>query len=163
VYEVKARRSDGLHRGRQQAKVAQDGAGRRDGREQRYTGAGFLVDIPLAKGPLRRGLDRSTAVDVLSLFMAPEVHFRLVTGLGWPQQTYGDWLTRTLAAQLLDWSSAPRGWEAREVAVADDAGPRAHLDPVRRSSEPGSSGGSQASGRKLPAMTSVLRLLMTPR
>ena len=70
--------------------------------EQRHIGAGFLVDILLSKGPLRAGLARSTAVDVLSLFMAPDVHFRLVTRLGWTQEAYREWLTRTLAAQLLD-------------------------------------------------------------
>lgn len=70
--------------------------------EQRHVGAGLLVDILLDKGPLRAGLDRATAVDVLSLFMAPDVHLRLVTQRGWSQADYRDWLERTLAAALLD-------------------------------------------------------------
>jgi AcrR family transcriptional regulator len=76
----------------------------RTSEEQRYLGAGLLVDILLGKGPLRAGLDRSTAVDVLSLFMAPDVHARLVTRRGWSETTYREWLSRTLAAQLLDGS-----------------------------------------------------------
>jgi hypothetical protein len=74
----------------------------RTSEEQRYLGAGLLVDILLDKGPLRVGLARSTAIDVLSLFMAPDVHARLVTRRGWSETTYREWLTRTLAAQLLD-------------------------------------------------------------
>jgi AcrR family transcriptional regulator len=69
---------------------------------QRHTGAGVLVDILLGKGPLRPGLDRSAAVDVLALFMAPDIHHRLVTRSNWSQAAYREWLERTLAAQLLD-------------------------------------------------------------
>jgi AcrR family transcriptional regulator len=70
--------------------------------EQRHTGAGMLVDILLGKGALRAGLERDTAVDVLALFMAPDVHHRLVTRRGWSPAVYRAWLERTLAAQLLD-------------------------------------------------------------
>jgi AcrR family transcriptional regulator len=70
--------------------------------QQRHTGAGLLVDILLTKGPLRAGLERSRAVDAVSLFMAPDIHHRLVTQRGWTQETYREWLERTLATQLLD-------------------------------------------------------------
>jgi hypothetical protein len=73
----------------------------RESEEQRNVGAGLLVDILLTKGALRHGLDRASAVDVLSVFMAPDVHHRLVTDRGWLQWRYLDWLERTLAAQLL--------------------------------------------------------------
>lgn len=69
--------------------------------QQRRTGAGLMVDLLRSKGPLRPGLDRAAAVDVLSLFMAPGAHTWLVTRCGWSPEDYADWLRATLAAQFL--------------------------------------------------------------
>lgn len=76
--------------------------------EQRRTGAGLMVDLLIGKGPLRPGLDRDAAVDILSLFMAPDVHTWLVTRCGWSGDGYVSWLWASLAAQLLPGEATER-------------------------------------------------------
>jgi AcrR family transcriptional regulator len=69
--------------------------------EQRRTGAGLMVDLLASKGRLRPGLGRAAAVDILSLFMAPDTHTWLVTRCGWSTDDYAHWLRASLATQLL--------------------------------------------------------------
>lgn len=68
--------------------------------EQRRTGARLVVDNVRKKSPLRPGLSRSAAVDVLWLLMAPD-HYRRLTGSGWSAQRYERWLGSTMCEQLL--------------------------------------------------------------
>jgi AcrR family transcriptional regulator len=50
---------------------------------------------------LRAGLDATTATDILLTMASGGVFMTLVHRYGWPQETYVDWLSRTLAEQLL--------------------------------------------------------------
>jgi AcrR family transcriptional regulator len=68
---------------------------------QRRTGAGILLGIIRAKGPLRPGLDPQRGEDILSNYMAPDVYLRLVHRLGWTTEDFQRWLGATLAWQLL--------------------------------------------------------------
>jgi AcrR family transcriptional regulator len=68
---------------------------------QRLIGARVWVTTLAEKGPLREGLDVETAVDVLWLYMAPDLFHRLVHGRGWSGERFRAWLTETLCRVLL--------------------------------------------------------------
>ncbi|MFF5174194.1 TetR/AcrR family transcriptional regulator [Micromonospora sp. NPDC000089] len=51
------------------------------------------------RGALR--IDPGRATDLLWLFTAPDTYHRLVTQRGWTDETFRDWLTEILSAQLL--------------------------------------------------------------
>jgi AcrR family transcriptional regulator len=68
---------------------------------QRLTGARIWADTLSAKGRLRDGVSRAAAVDVLWLYMAPDVYYRLVHGRGWTPKRYEAWLAETLRRELL--------------------------------------------------------------
>jgi AcrR family transcriptional regulator len=68
---------------------------------QRLIGARVWVTTLAEKGPLREGLDVETAVDVLWLYMAPDLFHRLVYGRGWSAERFRTWLTETLCRVLL--------------------------------------------------------------
>ena len=68
---------------------------------QRLFGARLWVTTLAEKGPLREGLDVETAVDVLWLYMAPDLFHRLVHGRGWSAERFRAWLTETLCRVLL--------------------------------------------------------------
>lgn len=68
---------------------------------QRLIGARVWVTTLAEKGPLREGLDVETAVDVLWLYMAPDLFHRLVHGRGWSAERFRAWLTETLCRVLL--------------------------------------------------------------
>jgi AcrR family transcriptional regulator len=68
---------------------------------QRLTGARIWADTLSAKGRLRDGVSRDAAVDVLWLYMAPDVYYRLVHGRGWTPKRYEAWLAETLRRELL--------------------------------------------------------------
>jgi AcrR family transcriptional regulator len=69
--------------------------------QERLVAARFFVDNLLSKGPLRAGLDREAAADVLSLYMATDNFRRLVRGRGWDLPRFEQWLATTLCEQLL--------------------------------------------------------------
>jgi AcrR family transcriptional regulator len=71
------------------------------GERQRRTGAGILLDIIRAHGPLRPGLSPQRGEDILSNYMAPDVYLRFVDRLGWTTEDFQGWLEATLAWQLL--------------------------------------------------------------
>ena len=58
-------------------------------RAQRAVTAGWIVDGLTEKTPLRAGLDRSEAVDVVWLLMDPAVFDRLTTARSWPPDRFG--------------------------------------------------------------------------
>jgi AcrR family transcriptional regulator len=68
--------------------------------DQRLTGARLWVETLTGKGPLRPGLDPSTAVDVLWLLMSPDNYYRLVHRRGWNSQQYQQWLAGSITQQL---------------------------------------------------------------
>ena len=68
--------------------------------EQRLQGATIVIDDVLSKGPLKPGVDRQRAIDVLWLLMAPD-HLRRMRQRGWNDSTYEAWLADALVAQLL--------------------------------------------------------------
>ena len=69
--------------------------------DERRTGAGYVIDALVGKGPLKPGLDRDSAVDLLWVFNAPDIFRRLVRRSGWTSQRYELWLAGTFCDQLL--------------------------------------------------------------
>lgn len=67
---------------------------------QRLRGATIVIDDVLSKGPLKPGVDRQQAIDILWLLMAPDQHRRM-RQRGWDDTTYATWLANTLVGQLL--------------------------------------------------------------
>jgi AcrR family transcriptional regulator len=68
---------------------------------QRRTGARAFIDALMAKGPLRQGLDRDAAIDVLWTVSATDLFRRLVGESGWSAERFERWLADTLCDQLL--------------------------------------------------------------
>jgi AcrR family transcriptional regulator len=73
----------------------------RTAESQRRTGARTFIDALMGKGPLRQGLNRDTATDVLWTLAATGPYRRLVGESGWSAQQYERWLADTLCEQLL--------------------------------------------------------------
>ena len=73
--------------------------------DQRRTGAGYVIDALLRKEPLRPGLDREAAIDLLWAITAADIFRRLTHHREWPVQRYEEWLGNTFCEQLLP--SAP--------------------------------------------------------
>ncbi len=67
----------------------------------RRTGAELVVDSLLRKGPLRPGLDRDTAVDILWVLTGTAMFQGLVHRRGWSSETYEAWLADLFRTQLL--------------------------------------------------------------
>jgi AcrR family transcriptional regulator len=68
---------------------------------ERRVGARTVIDALLLKGPLKPGLDRDAAIDVLWVLTAGDTYRRLVHSRGWPIQRYEQWLADTYCTQLL--------------------------------------------------------------
>lgn len=68
--------------------------------DQRRTAAGMIIDDLRKKSPLKPGMTRRAAVDVLWLLMAPD-HYRRLALNGWSGARYEQWLASTLCEQLL--------------------------------------------------------------
>lgn len=75
--------------------------------DRRRIAASTMIDSVMTKGPLRPGLDRDTAVDVLWVLTASETYLRLVRGRGWTDQQYQDWLADTYRDQFLGPATPP--------------------------------------------------------
>ena len=71
-------------------------------RAGRRTGAENVVKMLTAHGPLRRGLTRGVAADIVELLMDPGHHTQLVALRGWSTTAFERWLATTLRQQLLD-------------------------------------------------------------
>ena len=69
---------------------------------ERLGGARGFVRILAGKGPLRRGLDRNEAGDVVWAYIDAGLYHRLVVERGWPPRRFQRWLTSQLTAYLLD-------------------------------------------------------------
>jgi len=72
----------------------------------RIQASNLVVANLLTKGPLRAGLDRDAAVDVLCLYISTSNFLWLVRRQGWSLQRYEAWLASTICEQLLPGSGA---------------------------------------------------------
>jgi AcrR family transcriptional regulator len=71
-------------------------------RDNRAVMADWIVDKLAARTPLRPGVDRSHAVDVVWLLMDPAVFTRLKVDRGWSQQRFQQWFADSIARLLTD-------------------------------------------------------------
>lgn len=69
--------------------------------QQRRTGASLLVEALPGVGAMSTE-QRSVAVDVLWVLMAPDCHSRLVRARGWAQDRYVTWLTGAILALVVE-------------------------------------------------------------
>jgi AcrR family transcriptional regulator len=69
---------------------------------ERLGGSHGFVRILSGKGPLRRGLDRKEAGDVVWAYIDASLYHRLVVERGWPPRRFQRWLTRQLTSYLLE-------------------------------------------------------------
>lgn len=67
----------------------------------RHAAMRTVVGWVRARGPLRDGLDESTAADVVWTVTSPEVHQMLLDVRGWDRAGYENWLRTTLELSLL--------------------------------------------------------------
>jgi AcrR family transcriptional regulator len=68
---------------------------------ERRVDAGTIIDALLRNGPLKAGLDREGAVDILWILASADNFQRLVRARAWSTQRYEHWLAQTLLDQLL--------------------------------------------------------------
>jgi AcrR family transcriptional regulator len=71
-------------------------------RDNRAAMAKWIVDGLVARTPLRPGIDRSHAVDVVWLLMDPAVFTRLRIDRGWSRQRFQQWFADSAARLLTD-------------------------------------------------------------
>ena len=76
--------------------------------EERLTGARIVAEVVSAKGPLRRGLDRERAAELVWTLNAPEHYERLVLVRGWTHVEFASWHAETLVHALLPLRRARR-------------------------------------------------------
>ncbi len=68
----------------------------------RRSNLGFAADALLANGPLRAGLDRAAAVDILARLTSPELYLMMMRVERATPEQYAAWLERQLAVLLLE-------------------------------------------------------------
>ena len=91
------------------AEVLRSGAGAdqelrelwRTAEHERRIDAGIFVDALLPKGPLKAGLDRESAVDIVWVLTSADAFQRLVRARRWSTRRYEHWLAETFLDQLL--------------------------------------------------------------
>ena len=69
--------------------------------EGRMQGMGYFIDRLLANGPLRKNLDKQTAVETTWALTSAEIYNLFVNDRGWSSDEYEFWLTETLTRLLL--------------------------------------------------------------
>jgi AcrR family transcriptional regulator len=106
-------------------------------RAQRAVTASWIVDGLCERAPLRPGLDRSEAVDIVWLLMDPAVFDRLTTARGWPPDRFGRFFGDSLLHLLTKPDTAP------QVAAQENNERRA--ESRRAAAEPGSRSGRSTS------------------
>lgn len=74
----------------------------RDHHHRRLQGQRAYIDLLLANGPLRPGLDAEEAAATYSALASPDNFGMLVHDLGWSADRFQQWLEDTLARVLLD-------------------------------------------------------------
>ena len=68
--------------------------------ELRHEGFGRILEILVAKRPLRASLKQPAALDVFFALLSPELYQALVIGRGWPDERWREWMVRTLEETL---------------------------------------------------------------
>ena len=76
---------------------------------QRQEGQAMITQALARSGALRSDLRTRDAADVIHALMSPELYRLLVVDRGWSPARYAQWLTTTLADQLLPPSDASLG------------------------------------------------------
>ena len=69
--------------------------------DERRCGATIFVDALLRKRPLKDGLDRTAAIDIVWLLTSGDIFWRFVRTCGWSLSRFERWLGDTLCEQLL--------------------------------------------------------------
>jgi TetR/AcrR family transcriptional regulator, regulator of autoinduction and epiphytic fitness len=69
--------------------------------DERRGGATIVIDALLLKSPLKTGLDRAAAIDIVWILTASDIFWRLVRTRRWTNTQYESWLGDTLCEQLL--------------------------------------------------------------
>jgi TetR/AcrR family transcriptional regulator, regulator of autoinduction and epiphytic fitness len=69
--------------------------------DERRGGATIVVDALLQKSPLKAGLDRAAAIDIVWVLTSSEIFWRLVRTRRWSNARFESWLGNTLGEQLL--------------------------------------------------------------
>jgi AcrR family transcriptional regulator len=69
--------------------------------DERRGGATIVIDALLHKSPLKTGLDRAAAIDIVWILTASDIFWRLVRTRRWTNTQYESWLGDTLCEQLL--------------------------------------------------------------
>jgi len=84
--------------------VSEDPAGAvwRRGEQLRLDGYRDLVAELSAKAPLRRGLRRSQATDLLFVLLSPDLYRALVLERGWPASRWRAWLEKSILHDLFE-------------------------------------------------------------
>jgi AcrR family transcriptional regulator len=82
--------------------VAGDPAGEVWERSQqmRYDGMVELVAVLTRKAPLRKGVTKAHAADVLYLLLGPDLYWTMVLGRGWSEQQLASWTERVVLDDL---------------------------------------------------------------
>jgi AcrR family transcriptional regulator len=70
--------------------------------ELRRAGMEDLVDMLVKKQPLRRGITRRQAVDLLFVLTGPPAYREFVVEAGWSPKQWSTWVSRTLRHDLYD-------------------------------------------------------------
>jgi AcrR family transcriptional regulator len=76
-------------------------------RQQRLAGQSLVARELAARGALAPGLTEEAALDTIYTLMSPEVHRLLTVERKLSADQYEDWLSRALAATLLDGAAPP--------------------------------------------------------
>jgi AcrR family transcriptional regulator len=76
-------------------------------RQQRLAGQSLVARELAARGALAPGLTEEAALDTIYTLMSPEVHRLLTVERKLSTDQYEDWLSRALAATLLDGAAPP--------------------------------------------------------
>jgi AcrR family transcriptional regulator len=70
-------------------------------REQlRHEGFGRILEVLVAKRPLRASLDQPAALDIFFALLSPELYQALVIGRRWSEEQWRGWMARTLEETL---------------------------------------------------------------
>jgi AcrR family transcriptional regulator len=69
--------------------------------DERRGGAAIVLDALLRKSPLKPGLDRAAAIDIVWILTASDIFWRLVRTRRWSDAQFESWLGDTLCEQLL--------------------------------------------------------------
>src|SRR6201995_2469906 len=96
-------RSAGVHEGLRAAAASDKDLHElwRASEDDRRGGAVILIDTLLHKCPLKAGLDRAAAIDIVWILTASDIFWRLVRTRRWSHAQYQNWLGDTLCEQLL--------------------------------------------------------------